>query len=541
MSDTVLDIHSPGAPSAKPKLDRKPNRLGILAFLLALLAGLAYAGASVLRDTSAVGEPLAIGAFAFLGLALLIALGFEFVNGFHDTANAVATVIYTHSMPPLFAVIWSGTFNFLGVMVSTGAVAYGIITLLPVELILQVGSSAGYAMIFSLLIAAIVWNLGTWALGIPNSSSHALIGSIMGVGLANQLMAPAGQATSGVDWSQATKIIQALLFSPFVGFVASALLLLAMKALVRSKKLYEAPKDDSPPPWWIRGLLILTCTSVSFAHGGNDGQKGMGLIMLILIGAAPTAYALNRTMPDASAPAFIATAHKAEAAFTAHANGAPVLPIAAARTRIGDALKTRKVDDPAVYGALAVVSADIEQQVTNYGAIRKVPAAATPNLRNDMYLAGDAVRLLNKSKTPKFSADETAALKTFEKGLESGTRFIPTWVKITVALALGLGTMVGWKRIVVTVGEKIGKEHLTYAQGASAELVAALTISAAELYGLPVSTTHILSSGVAGTMAANGSGLQWSTVRSIASAWVLTLPAAMAIAGGLYFILRHLI
>jgi inorganic phosphate transporter, PiT family len=540
MSDAVLDLHG-GAPGAKPKLDRKPHRLGLVVFFLALAAGVIYAGSSVLRDTSAVGEPLAIGAFAFLGLALLIALGFEFVNGFHDTANAVATVIYTHSLPPLFAVVWSGTFNFLGVMVSTGAVAYGIVTLLPVELILSVGSSAGYAMIFSLLLAAIIWNLGTWALGIPNSSSHALIGSIMGVGLANQLMAPAGQATSGVDWSQATKIVQALLFSPFVGFVASALLLLAMKALVKNKKLYESPTSDAPPPWWIRGILILTCTGVSFAHGGNDGQKGMGLIMLILIGAAPTAYALNRTMPDASAPAFIATTHKAEATFTAHAGGAPTMDLAAARTTIGNALKTTKVEDPAVYGALSVVSADIERQVRNYGAIRKVPAAATPNLRNDMYLTGDAVRLLAKSKTAKFSADESATLKTFQKSLESGTRFIPTWVKISVAIALGLGTMVGWKRIVVTVGEKIGKTHLTYAQGASAEMVAALTIGAAELYGLPVSTTHILSSGVAGTMAANGSGLQWSTVRSIAMAWVLTLPAAITLAGCLYFVLRHLI
>jgi PiT family inorganic phosphate transporter len=539
MSAADAVVHE--TPAAKPGLDRKPSRLGIFGFLAVLAAGLAYAGMSVVRDTNAAGEPLAIGAFALLGLALLIALGFEFVNGFHDTANAVATVIYTHSMPPLFAVVWSGAFNFLGVMVSTGAVAYGIITLLPVELILQVGSTAGYAMIFSLLLAAIIWNLGTWALGIPNSSSHALIGSIMGVGLANQLMAPAGQATSGVDWSQATKIIQALLFSPLIGFVASGALLLVMKLLVKNRKLYEAPKDASPPPWWIRGLLVLTCTSVSFAHGGNDGQKGMGLIMLILIGAAPTAYALNRTMPDASTPAFVATAHRAEAAFAAHAAGVPVMPIAAARTRIGDALKTKKVDDPTVFAALSVVSADIEQQVRDYGAIRRVPAAATPNLRNDMYLTGDAVRLLNKSKATKFSADETKTLKSFEKGLQAGTRFIPNWVKIAVALALGLGTMVGWKRIVVTVGEKIGKEHLTYAQGASAELVAALTISAAELYGLPVSTTHILSSGVAGTMAANGSGLQWSTVRSIASAWVLTLPAAMAIAGGLYFILRHLI
>ncbi|HZZ68864.1 MAG TPA: inorganic phosphate transporter [Phenylobacterium sp.] len=541
MSDVAIGLNSPGTGEAAPKLNEKPNRLGVAGFLLVLLAGLGYAGWSVLRDTSAVGEPMAIGVFALLGLALLIALGFEFVNGFHDTANAVATVIYTHSLPPLFAVVWSGTFNFLGVMWSSGAVAYSIITLLPVELILQVGSTAGYAMIFSLLIAAILWNLGTWAMGIPNSSSHALVGSIMGVGLANQLMAASGQATSGVDWSQAVKVGQALLFSPLVGFAASALLLLAMKALIKNRTLYEAPKSDAPPPWWIRGLLILTCTSVSFAHGGNDGQKGMGLIMLILIGAAPTAYALNRTMPDGSAPAFIATAHKAQAAFAAHAAGGPVLPLPAARTRIGDALKSKKVDDPAVYGALAVVSADIEQQVRDYGAIRRVPAAETPNLRNDMYLTGDALRVLTKAKASKFSADETTTVKAFQKGLESGTRFIPTWVKISVAIALGLGTMVGWKRIVVTVGERIGKEHLTYAQGASAEMIAAVTIGAAELYGLPVSTTHILSSGVAGTMAANGSGLQWSTVRSIAMAWVFTLPAAMLIAGSLYFVLRHLI
>ena len=541
MAEAVVDLHGRGGAAGKPELDAKPHRVGTFVFLLVLLAGATYAGISVFKDTQAVGEPLAIGAFAFLGLALLIALGFEFVNGFHDTANAVATVIYTHSMPPLFAVVWSGTFNFLGVMASTGAVAYGIITLLPVELILQVGSSAGYAMIFALLLAAIVWNLGTWALGIPNSSSHALIGSIMGVGLANQLMAPHGQATSGVDWSQATKIIQALLFSPLLGFAAAALLLLAMKALVRSKKLYEAPDGPTPPPWWIRSLLILTCTSVSFAHGGNDGQKGMGLIMLILIGVAPTAYALNRTMPDSGAPAFIAAAHKAEAVFAAHAQGVATPTVAVARTQVGDGLKTKKLDTPTVYAALAVVSADIENQVRDYGAMRKVPAVATPNMRNDMYLAGDAIRLIGKSSTAKFSADEAKALKGFQKGLETGTRFIPTWVKVSVAIALGLGTMVGWKRIVVTVGEKIGKEHLTYAQGASAELVAALTITAAEVYGLPVSTTHILSSGVAGTMAANGSGLQWSTVRSIAMAWVMTLPAAITLAGCIYFVLRHLI
>jgi inorganic phosphate transporter, PiT family len=538
MADVAIGTGAHGG-SGRPALDKKPHPAGRIVFLLVLLGGLAFAGFSVMHDTASIGEPLAIGAFAFLGLALLIALGFEFVNGFHDTANAVATVIYTHSLPPLVAVVWSGMFNFIGVMVSSGAVAYGIITLLPVELILQVGSGAGYAMIFSLLLAAIIWNLGTWALGIPNSSSHALIGSIMGVGLANQWMAPAGQATSGVDWSQAQKVFTTLLISPLIGFIASAVLLLIMKATIKSKKLYTAPEGDAPPPIWIRSLLILTCTSVSFGHGSNDGQKGMGLIMLILIGSAPTAYALNRTMPDSGAPAFIASAHSAQHVFAAHANGQPNMDIVAARLKVGDALKTKKVEDPAVFAALATVSNDIAANVQNYGSVRKISAAATPNVRNDMYLANAAITLLGKSKTAAVTPAEAKTLKDFGGGLTKGTRFIPTWVKIAVALALGLGTMVGWKRIVVTVGEKIGKTHLTYGQGAAAELVAAATILAADNFGLPVSTTHVLSSGVAGTMAANGSGLEWSTIRSIASAWVLTLPAAMAISGVLYVILRH--
>ena len=531
---------SPANFQGKPKFDQKTGPLTAIVFFALLAAGIGYGVHGLVDDMQSVHETLAIGVFALLGVALLIALGFEFVNGFHDTANAVATVIYTHSMMPVLAVVWSGFFNFLGVMFSTGAVAYGIITLLPVELILQVGSSAGYAMIFALLIAAIVWNLGTWALGIPNSSSHALIGSIMGVGLANQLMAPAGQATSGVDWGQALNVAEALLFSPLMGFVFSALLLLVMKFLVRAPKLYQEPKSDAPPPWWIRGILILTCTGVSFAHGGNDGQKGMGLIMLILIGAAPTAYALNRTMPDSATPAFIEATTAAQKVFEAHGNGRPAVTPDQARRVVGDALRDKKLNQPDVFAGLASLSADIAANVKSYGSLSHVPAGATPNLRNDMYLTGDAIRLLPKQGA-KFDDKETATLKAYTGDLQSGTRFIPLWVKICVAIALGLGTMVGWKRIVVTVGERIGKTHLTYAQGAAAETVAALTIGAAEVYGLPVSTTHILSSGVAGTMAANGSGLQWSTVRSIAMAWVLTLPAAMAIAGGLYWVLRQFV
>ena len=539
MADVAVQTeayHGRGA----PKLDHKTSPVTAIVFFCLLAAGIGYGVHGLLDDIASVHEPLEFGVFALLGLALLIALGFEFVNGFHDTANAVATVIYTHSMEPVVAVIWSGCWNLLGVLVSTGAVAYSVITLLPVELILQVGSGAGYAMIFALLVAAIVWNLSTWALGIPNSSSHALIGSIMGVGLANQLMAPAGQATSGVDWAQASTVFSALFWSPLMGFVFAAALLLVMKMIVRTPSLYEAPKSKQPPPWWIRGLLILTCTGVSFAHGGNDGQKGMGLIMLILIGAAPTAYALNRTMPDNATPAFIASATAAGQAFQAHAGTAAMPSPGDARKMVGDALRDKTLNRPEVLASLSVLSGDIVKNLKSYGNIRHVPAAATPNLRNEMYLASDAIRLLPKQGA-KFTAEETTALKTFSGSLEKGTRFIPLWVKVCVAIALGLGTMVGWKRIVVTVGEKIGKSHLTYAQGASAELVAAGTIMGAQYIGLPVSTTHILSSGVAGTMAANGSGLQWSTVRSIALAWVITLPAAMLLSGVLYFLLRQFI
>jgi PiT family inorganic phosphate transporter len=530
-----------GDASSKPHLDSKPHIGGAIAFLLVLAGGLAFAAFSISSDISGAGEhTIATGAFVLLAIALLIALGFEFVNGFHDTANAVATVIYTHSLPPMVAVIWSGAFNFLGVLTSSGAVAFTVVTLLPVELILQVGSGAGYAMIFALLIAAIIWNLGTWMMGLPNSSSHALIGSIMGVGLANQFMSPSGSATSGVDWNQAVGVLKALLFSPLIGFVLAALLLLAMKLVIRSKALYTAPEGKKPPPAAIRALLVLTCTGVSFFHGSNDGQKGMGLIMLILIGVAPTAYALNRAMPESTTSAFLQTIANAQGVFQAHAGSAPpVTDVVAARATVGEALKTKDVNQPKVYAALAELAADIGAQVKNYGAIKDVPAAATSNVRNDMYLDSDAVRVMGGSP-PGFDGGDMTKLKNLQGSLNAGTRFIPTWVKVSVALALGLGTMVGWKRIVVTVGEKIGKTHLTYAQGASAEIVAMATIGLADVYGLPVSTTHVLSSGVAGAMMANGSGLQWGTIKNMALAWIMTLPAAMVIAGSLFVLFRQI-
>src|SRR5215471_15840571 len=236
------------------KLSASPGKIGVLIFGIALVAGFIYAGSHLLSDLQGM-HVTSVMPFLLLGVALLVALGFEFVNGFHDTANAVATVIYTHSLEPHVAVVWSGVWNFVGVLLSSGAVAFGIVSLLPVELILQVGSRAGFAMVFALLVAAIIWNLGTWYFGLPSSSSHTLIGSIIGVGIANQLMATK-TGTSGVDWSQAANIGRSLLLSPLVGFSVAMLLLLVAKALIPSKELYVAPKGAQPPPFYIRALLV---------------------------------------------------------------------------------------------------------------------------------------------------------------------------------------------------------------------------------------------------------------------------------------------
>jgi PiT family inorganic phosphate transporter len=492
---------------------------------------------SIRSDLSeAGGGPTTILPFLLLGVALWIALGFEFVNGFHDTANAVATVIYTHALPAQVAVVWSGCWNLLGVLLSTGAVAFGIVSLLPVELILQVGSAAGYAMVFALLIAAIIWNLGTWWFGIPASSSHTLIGSIVGVGVANALIR-GKDGTSGVDWDQVTKVGEALLLSPLFGFVLSALLLLVMKAVIRVPELYTAPTTNKPPTPWIRGLLILTCTLVSFFHGSNDGQKGMGLIMLILIGVAPTAYALNRAPGESHAAQFIASAEAASKIVEAHGAGYNVT--GDPRPAVTDYVHAHTLAE-GTYPSLAVLVKEVSDSVKQYGSVAHTPLDKVQNLRNDMYLIDEALRVLAKDKDSELKPEEKTKLAGFKKELDGATKFIPLWVKICVAIALGLGTMVGWKRIVVTVGEKIGKTHLTYGQGAAAELVAAATIGAADGFGLPVSTTHVLSSGVAGTMVANGSGMQWSTVRSIAMAWVLTLPAAMIMSGLLFLFFRQI-
>ena len=525
----------PASGAVSDKLARKTGAGPIIIFGLILAAGLFYVATHLISDLS-VEHATSIRPYLMLAGALLIALGFEFVNGFHDTANAVATVIYTHSLEPHIAVAWSGLCNFAGVLISSGAVAFGILSLLPVELILQVGSSGGFAMVFALLVAAMIWNLGTWYLGLPASSSHTLIGSIIGVGIANQLMA-VKTGTSGVDWGQAANIGKSLLVSPLVGFAVAAGLLLLFKAFITDKRLYEAPEGTEPPPFWIRSLLILTCTAVSFAHGSNDGQKGMGLIMLILIGLVPTAYALNRAVPASATADFVAVSEQTVAVLDQHISKSAVVP-GDPRDVVQEYVRSKDFT-PDTMLALRQIVNDIANELKIYKEMAKVPPEYARNFRNDMYLTSEAFRLMKKQNISAFNAADWTVLDNYKKHIDLATKFIPGWVKVAVAMALGLGTMVGWKRIVVTVGEKIGKDHLTYGQGAAAEITAAATIAAADWYGLPVSTTHVLSSGIAGTMMANKSGLQLETVRNIAMAWVLTLPASIMLAAFLFWLFRH--
>jgi inorganic phosphate transporter, PiT family len=515
------------------KLSRSPGKIGMLVFGIVLVIGIGYAASSLIHDLSYVHSESFM-PYLLLIIALLVALGFEFVNGFHDTANAVATVIYTHSLEPHIAVVWSGFWNFIGVLVSSGLVAFAIVSLLPVELILQVGSKAGFAMVFALLVAAIIWNLGTWWFGLPASSSHTLIGSVIGVGIANQLM-NGRSGTSGVDWSQAANIGKSLLLSPIVGFGCAALLLLLAKALIKDPKLYRSPEGTEPPPFYIRCLLILTCTGVSFFHGSNDGQKGMGLIMLILIGTVPTAYALNHAITYQDSQDFIAVSQQSANVLNSYVS--PNATVGDPREEVTNYIRSKQFT-PNTMLALRTMVDDIGNETALYKEMKNIPNDKVRNFRNDMYLVSESLRLMQKSGQPQISTADQTVLTNYKKHIDHATRFIPLWVKVAVALALGLGTMVGWKRIVVTVGEKIGKSHLTYAQGAVAEITAMATIGAADGFGLPVSTTHVLSSGIAGTMAANKSGIQWSTVRNLALAWVLTLPVAMGLSGFLFFVFR---
>jgi phosphate/sulfate permease len=454
-------------------------------------------------------------------VCLLAACGFEFVNGFHDTANAVATVIYTNSLKPWVAVIWSGICNAVGVFLGGITVAMGIVNLLPVESLVDQNIAHSLAMVMALLLSAIFWNLLTWYLGIPCSSSHTLIGSILGVGLAYSLLPNANEAA--VNWGKAQEIGASLLISPLFGFSLTIILMFLLRNLTKNTDagdgLFKEPKKNQPPPWWIRIILILTCTAVSGFHGSNDGQKGVGLVMLILIGIVPAYFALN---PSFTPSRLSDPLKKIEITI----NGLDGSPLAQS--------------DKAKLDSSKVMTARLITQVSGLASVGSIESNDRFLVRKDIMLLNTNIKSLTSNDELAMSEADKKILTDNMKSVRKITDYSPQWVIVMIALSLGLGTMIGWKRIVKTIGEKIGKEHLTYAQGASAELVASTTIGLSTAFGLPVSTTHVLSSGIAGSMVASKGvkNLQPDTVRNILIAWLLTLPVVMVMAGTLFLIFR---
>ncbi|BET82303.1 inorganic phosphate transporter PitA [Edwardsiella anguillarum] len=477
-----------------------------------------------------------------LVLALLFVLFYEAINGFHDTANAVATVIYTRALRSQIAVVMSGIFNFLGVMLGGLSVAYAIVHLLPTDLLLNVGSAHGLAMMFSLLLAAIIWNLGTWYFGLPASSSHTLIGAIIGIALTNALMTH----TSVVDALNIPKMIEiflSLIISPIVGLLLAGLIVWMLRrywsGTKKRRRIHMTPAEREKidgkrkPPFWTRIALIVSAIGVSFSHGANDGQKGIGLLMLVLIGVAPAGFVMNmdatgydiaRTRDAITHLDQYYRQHQAELSHvisaepevpaSEEANGSKIFHCDPARAQVAIASAQGMLTDLQSYDQLSV-----DQR---------------SHMRRLLMCVADTAGKV--AKLPETNETNKRFLTDLRKDLLATVEYAPMWIIVAVALALSLGTMVGWRRVATTIGEKIGKKGMTYAQGVSAQMTAAVSIGVASYTGMPVSTTHVLSSAVTGTMLVDGGGVQGKTVKNILLAWVLTLPMAIIISSLLYWL-----
>jgi inorganic phosphate transporter, PiT family len=458
---------------------------------------------------------------ALLIFCLLLACAFEFINGFHDTANAVATVIYTNSLKPWVAVIWSGVWNSIGVFAGGIAVAMGISNLLPVEVLTDTNVAHNVALILSLLLTAIAWNLGTWYYGIPCSSSHTLVGSILGVGLAFGLVAE-NPSAKYVNWSKAADIGLSLLFSPLMGFSLAILLMYVLKQVIKDKAIFKEPNTNQPPPFWIRSILLLTCTGVSFSHGSNDGQKGVGLVMLIMIAIVPGYFAIDQSK-DVNE---YRTNLQGIQQIVAHIDPAQL-----------------NTSDSFEYAKLNSLIWSLDSRIGRHTSFLALKDNVQTEIRKDIIMISKSSKKLLESEDINLSVRDKKSFKKQLSEMKSLTEYAPTWVILLISVSLGIGTMVGWKRIVKTIGEKIGKQHLTYAQGASSELVAASTIGVSTWLGLPVSTTQVLSSGIAGSMVASKGikNLQGKTIKNIFMAWLLTLPVTVVMAGGLFLLFRAIL
>lgn len=453
-------------------------------------------------------------------ICILLACFFEFINGFHDTANAVATVIYTNSLKPTTAVIYSGILNFIGVNVGGIAVAMGIVNLLPMDLLIDDNTYNGVALIMALLLSAIIWNFGTWYFGIPSSSSHTIIGSILGIGLSFYLL-PGDLGDKAVNWDKAKDTGLALLLSPLLGFSVAIIVMFIFKSLVKNEVIYKEPIAGHKPPIWVRMILWTTCGLVSFFHGQNDGQKGVGLMMMILIAILPAKFSLDESINLRSVQGNVTEINAIIA-------GTDTTNFGADEMKYFKQVQTHAV----IFGTL----------VQDKSFAKDIDVKERFNIRKSVVKITKGAEKLMKSPNFAISPKEKKILTAQVKETKKLVEYAPSWVLILISVCLGLGTMVGWRRIVKTIGEKIGKQHMSYAQGASAELVASMGIGMASWMGMPVSTTHMLSSGIAGSMVAKKGlkNLQKGTVKTIALTWILTLPVTIILSGSLFLLFRWL-
>jgi PiT family inorganic phosphate transporter len=464
-------------------------------------------------------DPASALAIGLLIFALIMVILFEATNGFHDAANAVATVIYTKSLQPGPAVVLSGVMNFIGVLTGGIAVAYALVELLPAEVLSPPDGGPAVAMLVSLFVAALAWNLGTWWLALPNSSSHCLIGSLIGVALGNAL-ARSRSIAEGVHWPQLWKVLEALAISPLLGFVFAGGLYLLCRRTLHDPHLYQ-PVGDHPPIWWMRGILVVTCSAVSFAHGTNDGQKSIGLIMLTIIGLFPATYALNPTSNE-SLQDLAALMRQAAPLVSRYGDDEKQDALGAVQS-----IERRAMEDQAKHPAAKKIKLEV--------GLQSPPARAQSSVRDDVYRI--ISQLKHAEESPGMDKEDNKTVQEISKRLGSAVEYAPVWVRMLSAVCLGLGTMIGYQRIVKTLGERLGNVHLTPAQGASTEIVSAILIGTAGFTGLPVSTTHIVTSGIGGTMVTAGAGLRYRMISRVAIAWLVTLPVTIVIAGGLYYLL----
>ena len=481
-----------------------------------------------------------------LVLALIFVLFYEAINGFHDTANAVATVIYTRAMRAQLAVVMAGVFNFLGVLLGGLSVAYAIVHLLPTDLLLNVSSAHGLAMVFSLLLAAIIWNLGTWYFGIPASSSHTLIGAIIGIGLTNAIVTNSS-VVDALNIPKMISIFLSLILSPLVGLVIAGLMIWFLRrywsGTKKRRRIHLTPaereKKDGKrkPPFWTRTALILSAVGVSFSHGANDGQKGIVLIMLVLIGVAPAGFMVNMNSSDYEIARTRDAVVNLEQYYTTHREAlAHAIELTPALNTENTVLNEQFHCDSSRTGIVLRQAQDLLGNIHTYDDL--LPEQRSQMRRLLMCISDTAAEV---AKLPETKPEDARFLKRLSNDLLNTVEYAPIWIIISVALALSLGTMFGWKRVAVTIGEKIGKKGMTYAQGVSAQVTAAVSIGVASYTGMPVSTTQVLSSAVAGTMIVDGGGVQTKTIKNIMLAWILTLPVSIVLSGVLYWISLQII